>query len=159
MTRAAALLVGAGIACALAGAASPASDRVGAARFTCLATPVHGDIVRAGPFTGGIDTDYDVVNGRFRLHVGAWRDRSIGLSQKIPWFLPSKYRVGVYLVIRGRRLAPPRGSFTLRLPEAGSLDPKEPVFPSTLGPPKAGCWRFTFQTRLVQGRLIVRVTR
>jgi hypothetical protein len=159
MTRAAALLVGAGIACALAGAASPASDRVGASRLTCLATPVHGDVVRAGPFTGAIDTDYDVVNGRFRLHVGAWRDRSIGLSQKIPWFLPSKYRVGVYLVIRGRRLAPAGGSFTSRLPEAGSLDPKEHVFPSTPSPPKPGCWRFTFQTRLVQGRLTVRVDR
>jgi hypothetical protein len=81
------------------------------------------------------------------------------LSQKIPWFLPSKYRVGVYLVIRGRRLAPAGGSFTSRLPEAGSLDPKEHVFPSTPSPPKPGCWRFTFQTRLVQGRLTVRVDR
>jgi hypothetical protein len=158
MTRAVALLVGAGIACALAGAASPASDRVGASRFTCLATFVRGDVVRAGPFTGGIDPDYDVVNGRFRLHVGPWRDRSIGLTQKIPWFLPGKYRVGVYLVIRGKRLAPAGGSFTWRLPEAGSLDSQH-VFPSIPSPPKPGCWRFSFQTRLVQGRLLVRVTR
>jgi hypothetical protein len=159
MTRMAAVLLGAGMACALAGAASSASDRAGAPSYTCLATPVRGDLVHAGPFAGGIDPDYDVANGRFRLHVGAWRDRSIGLSQKIPWFLPGKYRVGVYLVISGRRLAPAGGSFTLRLPEAGSLDPSEHVFPSNLSPPKAGCWRLSFQTRLVQGRLTVRVDR
>ena len=81
------------------------------------------------------------------------------LSQKIPWFLPGTYRVGVYLVIRGRRLAPRRGSFTLRLPEAGSLDPSEHAFPSNLSPPKAGCWRLSFEIRLVQGRLTVRVDR
>jgi hypothetical protein len=159
MTRAAALLVGAGMACALAGAASPAPDRANGSRFTCMATPVRGLYVHARPFSGAISPDYDVVNGRFRLHVGPWRDRSIGLTQKIPWFLPAKYRVGVYLVIRGRRLAPAGGSFTLRLPEAGSLDPNEHVFPSNVSPPKPGCWRLTFQTRLVQGRLIARVTR
>jgi hypothetical protein len=159
MTRAAALLVGAGMACALAGAASSTPDRAGVSSFSCRATPVRGQFVHAGPFAGAISPDYDVVNGRFRLHVGPWRDRAIGLTQKIPWFLPSKYRVGVYLVIRGRRLAPAGGSFTLRLPEAGSLDPKEHVFPSTVSPPKAGCWQLSFQTRLVQGRLIARVTR
>jgi len=159
VTRAAALLVGAGLACGLAGAASPAPDPVNGSRFTCMATPVRGLYVHAGPFSGAISPDYDVVDGRFRLHVGAWRDRSIGLTQKIPWFLPAKYRVGVYLVIRGRRLAPAGGSFTLRLPEAGSLDPNEHVFPSNVSPPKPGCWRLTFQTRLVQGRLIARVTR
>jgi hypothetical protein len=157
MTRAAALLVGAGVAYALAGATSSASDP-GASSFTCTATPVRGQFVHAGPFAGAISPDYDVVNGRFRLHVGGWRDRSIGLTQKIPWFLPARYRVGVYLVIRGLRLAPAGGSFTLRLPEAGSLDPKEHVFPSNVSPPKAGCWRLTFRTRLVQGRLTARVT-
>jgi hypothetical protein len=159
MTRGVALLVAVGVACALAGAASPAPDRVDASRFTCLATPVNGGVVRAGPFTGGIDPDYDIVNGRFRLHVGPWRDRSTGLTQKIPWFLPGKYRVGAFLFIRGTRLSPGDGSFTWRLPEAGSPDPRQHVFPSTPSPPKAGCWRFSFQTRLVQGRLIVRVTR
>jgi hypothetical protein len=159
MTRAAALLVGAGIACVLAGAASSASDRTRASSFTCTATPVRGLYVHAGPFSGAIDPDYDIVDGRFRLHVGAWRDQSTGETQKIPWFLPSRYRVGVYLVIRGTRLAPAGGSFTARLPEAGSLDPSEHVFPSTLKPSKPGCWRLSFQTRLVQGRLIARVTR
>jgi hypothetical protein len=159
MTRVVALLLGAGIACALAGAASSASDRTGASSFTCLATPVRGLYVHAGPFAGGIDPDYDIVNGRFRLHVGPWRDRSTGLTQKIPWFLPGKYRVGAFLFIRGKRLSPGDGSFTWRLPEAGSPDSRQHVFPSTPSPPKAGCWRFSFQTRLVQGRLIVRVTR
>jgi hypothetical protein len=159
MTRAAALLVGAGIACAVAGAASPAPDRANRSRFTCMATPVRGLYVHARPFSGAISPDYDVVNGRFRLHVGPWRDRSIGLTQKIPWFLPGKYRVGAFLFIRGKRLSPAGGSFTWRLPEAGSLDPRQHVFPSTPSPPKPGCWRFSFQTRLVQGRLFVRVTR
>jgi hypothetical protein len=158
MTRAVALLLGAGLACALAGAASSASDRAGSSNFTCMATLVHGDVVRAGPFAGGIYPKYDVVNGRFRLHVGPWRDRSIGLSQKIPWFLPGKYQVGPFLVVKGRRLAPAGGSFTVRLQEGG-IGPSQHVFPSNLSPPKPGCWRLSFQTRLVQGRLIVRVTR
>jgi hypothetical protein len=159
MTRAVALLVGAGIACVVAGAASSAPDRARSSSFTCLATSVSGQYVHAGPFAGAITPDYDIVNGRFRLHVGGWRDRSTGLTQKIPWFLPSRYRVGVYLVIRGTRLAPAAGSFTARLPEAGSPDPGEHVFPSILKPPKPGCWRLSFQTRLVKGRLIARVTR
>ena len=159
MTRVAALLFGAGLACMLVGAASSASQRREARSLTCLATPIRGLYVHAGPFAGGIDPDYDIVNGRFRLHVGAWRDRSIGLTQKIPWFLPGKYRVGAFLVIRGTRLAPAAGSFTVRLPEAGSLDPSQHVFPSTLKPPKPGCWRLSFQSRLVQGRLVARVTR
>jgi hypothetical protein len=159
MSRTLALLVGIGLASALAAAASSKSGHAGASAFACPATPVRGDYVHAGPFAGGIDRDYDIVNGGFRLHVGAWRNRSIGLTQKIPWFLPGKYRVGVYLVVRGRRLAPTRGTFTVKLPEAGSLDPKQHVFPSTLSPPGAGCWRLSFQTRLVQGRLTVRVTR
>jgi hypothetical protein len=159
MTRAVALLVGAGIACVLSGAASSASDRARSSSFTCLATSVRGEYVHAGPFAGAVTPEYDVVNGRFRLHVGAWRDRSTGLTQKIPWFLPGKYRVGVYLVVHGTRLAPAGGSFTARLPEAGSLDPSQHVFPSILKPPKPGCWCLSFKTRLVQGRLIVRVTR
>jgi hypothetical protein len=159
MTRVVALLVGAGVACALAGAASSRPDRATNASFTCAATPVQGQYVHAGPFAGAITPDYDIVNGRFRLHVGPWRDRSTGLTQKIPWFLPARYRVGVYLVIRGRRLAPAGGSFTARLPEAGSPDAGQHVFPSTLAPPKPGCWRLSFETRLVRGRLFARVTR
>ena len=155
MRRTLAVLIGAGIACGLAGAASPASRHVAA----CLATRVQGDAVHAGPFTGLIYPRYDVLNGRFRLHVGAFRDRATGLSQKIPWFLPAKYQVGPFLVIRGRRIAPAGGSFKVSLQEAGSSDPSQHVFPSALSPPKAGCWRLSFQTRLVQGRLVVRVTR
>jgi hypothetical protein len=158
MTRVTALLLGGGLACVLAGAASSASDRRDASSYTCRATPVHGVYVHAGPFAGAIYPKYDVVNGSFMLHVGPWRDRSIGLSQKIPWFLPGKYRVGVFLVVRGTRLAPAGGSFAVRLPEGGA-DPSQHVFPSNLSPPKLGCWRLSFQTRLVQGRLIVRVTR
>jgi hypothetical protein len=159
MSRTLSVLLGFGLATGLAAAASSKSGRAAGSAFACQATQVRGDYVHAGPFAGGIDRDYDIVNGGFRLHVGPWRNRSIGLTQKIPWFLPGKYRVGVYLVVRGRRLAPTRGAFTVRLPEAGGPDPKQHVFPSTLSPPGAGCWRLTFQTGLVQGRLTVRVTR
>jgi hypothetical protein len=158
MARAVALLIGVAIAAGVTGAASSEAGRASESSLPCLATPVRGDYVHAGPFAGGIDPDYDILKGRFRLHVGPWRNRSIGLTQKIPWFLPGKYRVGVYLIVRGRRLAPAGGSFTVRLPEGGT-EPSQHVFPSTLSPPKAGCWRLSFRTRLVQGRLTVRVTR
>jgi hypothetical protein len=127
------------------------------AKLRCLAKRVDGDKVHAGPFTGFVARQYDVVDGRFRLRVGAYRDRATGLSQKIPWFLPHSYRVGTFLVIHGRRLAPPGGAFTQRFAEAGSPDADQHVFPSTLRPPSAGCWRLTFRTRYVRGYLVVRV--
>ena len=171
MGRVLAILIGAGVACALAGAASsttrdvrqrPGYSRVivSGASLRCLAKRVDGDKVHAGPFTGLIDPDYDVVGGRFRLHVGAYRDRATGLSQKIPWFLPRAYRVGVFLVVHGRRLAPGPGAFTQRFPEAGSSDPTDPhVFPSVLRPPRPGCWRLTFWTGRAAGSLLVRIDR
>ena len=81
------------------------------ASATCLATPVHGDAVRAGPFTGYIVPQYDVVNGRFRLHVGAYRNRATGLSQKIPWFVPRSVPVKGSLVVVGRRLGSVKRTF------------------------------------------------
>jgi hypothetical protein len=63
------------------------------ASAACLATPVHGNVVRAGPFVGYVVPLYDVVNGRFRLHVGEYRNPATGLSQKIPWFIPRRYPV------------------------------------------------------------------
>jgi hypothetical protein len=168
MGRALAVLIGAGVACALAGAASSTTRdlRQGAgygrvivsdASLRCLAKRVDGDKVHAGPFTGLIDPDYDVVGGRFRLHVGAYRDRATGLAQKIPWFLPSSYRVGVFMVVHGRRLAPRPGAFTQRFPEAGSSDPDQHVFPSVLRPPRPGCWRLTFSSGRATGSLLVRI--
>jgi hypothetical protein len=129
------------------------------ANLRCLAARVEGDRVHAGPFTGFVSPPYDVVDGRFRLRVGAFRDRATGLSQKIPWFLPRSYRVGAFLVVDGRRLAPPGPAFTQRLAEAGSPDPDQHVFPSILRPPSAGCWRLAFRTRFVRGYLIVQVDR
>ena len=127
------------------------------AKLRCLARRVEGIRVHAGPFTGLVDSRFDAVDGRFRLHVGPYRDRSTGLTQKIPWFLPRSYRVGPFLDIHGRRLAPPGGAFTQRLAEAGSPDSKQHVFPSTLHPPSAGCWKLAFRTRFVRGHLVVRV--
>ena len=127
------------------------------AKLRCLAKTVDGDKVRAGPFTGFIAPQYDVVDGRFRLHVGGFRDRATGLSQKIPWYLPHSYRVGTFLFVHGQRLSPPGAAFTQRLAEGGSPDPAQHVFPSILRPPSAGCWRLSFRTRYVRGYLVVRV--
>jgi hypothetical protein len=160
MRRALAVIIGAGVACALAGAASSTTRGVSDGTFRCLATRVDGAKVHAGPFTGLIDPDYDVVDGRFRLHVGVYRDRGTGLYQKVLWSLPLSYRVGPALVVHGRRLAPPRGTFTQRLAEAGSPStPDKHYFPSTMRPPRAGCWRLSFTTGVVRGYLTVRVDR
>jgi hypothetical protein len=68
------------------GAAAFVSTADGSGRSQCAATPVRGNVVKAGVFTGYIAPRYDVVGGRFRLHVGEYRDSAIGLSQKIPWY-------------------------------------------------------------------------
>lgn len=47
----------------------------------CLATPVQGPNVKAPPFTGRVAPEYDVVDGRFALHVGPLRDPVTELSQ------------------------------------------------------------------------------
>ena len=126
------------------------------ASVACLATPVHGDVVRAGPFTGYIVPQYDVVKGRFRLHVGAYRNPSTGLSQKIPWFVPLRYRVGGSLVITGRRLGTATRTFRQEFQRAGSSStPDKYVFPSSLSPPSAGCWRLTLRSGSARGTLTV----
>ena len=75
-------------------------------QWRCVSAPVTGEIVRADPFVGYVVPRYDVVGGRFRLHVGVYRDRASGLSQKIPWFVPVKSGVGSDLTISFKRLAP-----------------------------------------------------
>jgi hypothetical protein len=127
------------------------------ASVACLATPVHGDVVRAGPFVGGIAPQYDVVNGRFRLHVGEYRDPAIGLSQKIPWFIARSYAVGPTLVVRGRRVGSRRGRFKNILQQT-SADSRNWVYPSSFSPPSAGCWRLRFQSGHVRGALTVLVS-
>jgi hypothetical protein len=69
----------------------------------CLAAPVHGGVVRAGPFVGYITQDYDVINGRFRLHVGDYRNAATGLTQKIPWFISRRYGVAATALVVGQR--------------------------------------------------------
>jgi hypothetical protein len=122
----------------------------------CLATPVQGDQVRVGPFVGYIVHAHDVVDGRFRLHVGAYRNRATALSQRIPWFLPGTYRVSSVLRVTGRRVGRRRRTFTETFAEtfAGNR-PDRHVFPSNIEPPAAGCWRLTFRTGRVTGRLTV----
>jgi hypothetical protein len=129
------------------------------ATAACLATPVQGDVVRAGPFTGGISRQYDVVDGRFRLHVGDYRDEVTGLSQKIPWFVPRRSRVGGSVLVVGRRLGSTRRIFKDVLHEAWSpSDPDQRVFPSSFSPPSAGCLRLTFTSRRVKATLTVLVS-
>jgi len=121
------------------------------------ATRVDGSKVRAGPFVGLIFPEYDVVNGRFRLHVGPHRDRTAGLSQKILWRITRKADVGRRLRIRARRLPPlsPR-TFRDKLRRAGG-DEKRWNFPSIIKPPAEGCWRLRFTSGSTTGRLVVLV--
>ena len=129
------------------------------ASAACLATPVHGNVVRAGPFVGYIVPQYDVVNGRFRLHVGEYRNPATGLSQKIPWFISRRYPLRGSLVVVGRRLGSVRGRFKNVLHQSWSpRDPNRWVFPSSFSPPSPGCWRLTFQSGRVTGKLTVLVS-
>jgi hypothetical protein len=124
----------------------------------CAATRVHGEAVRAGPFTGYIVPDYDVVDGRFRLRVGTYRDRETGLSQKIPWFSRAGAPVARRLRVRGTRLGPDTRHFTQVLRRAVNGGSRgRSVFPSVLNPPAEGCWRLRLTSGRATGRLTVLV--
>jgi hypothetical protein len=117
----------------------------------CLATPVHGDRVRAGPFVGLIAPGYDVVGGRFRLHVGGYRVPG-GLTQKIARFVSPRARFGDVLVVTGRRIDGRAGAFRQTFARAFSPDaPNLKVFPSIIRPRTSGCWRLTFRSGRVVG--------
>jgi heat shock protein HslJ len=121
------------------------------------ATRVDGSEVRAGPFVGLIHPEYDVVNGRFRLHVGPYRDRTVGLSQKILWRVSRQADVGRRLRIHARRLSPlSHRTFRRKLRRAGG-DEKQWNFPSIINPPAEGCWRLRFTSGNTTGRLVVLV--
>lgn len=132
----------------------PVSTLVAAA---CLATPVSGNRVVAPPFKGGIAPQYDVVGGRFALHVGGVRDRRTGLSQKILWVLPARYRksAGPGLAVTGRLNGIVR--FRQWFPGAGVPGDPALYFPSNIAPPTAGCWTLTLTTGQLKARLIVLV--
>lgn len=124
----------------------------------CLATPVQVDRVHAGPFVGYIAPGYDVVGGRFRLHVGGYRVPG-RLTQKIPWFVPHRYRVGDSLVVTGRRITASPRKFTQTFRQAlSSSTPGQYVFPSIIAPPTAGCWQLTFRSGEVSGTLTALVS-
>ncbi|MFL5964262.1 MAG: hypothetical protein ACJ757_15370 [Gaiellaceae bacterium] len=115
-----------------------------------MAAPVQqqsngGLVVKAGPLVGGV-TSYDRVAGRFSLRVGPNRTRN-GLSQKIPWFPEPGTPIGDTLVVSGRALSLPRTrSFTQTFPAAQEVGGGRKMFPTTIAPPSAGCWLFTFTT-------------
>lgn len=125
----------------------------------CPATPVDGDYVRAGPFTGAITRPYDVLDGRFRLRVGGYRDRSTGLTQKIAWSVSRRADVGSRLLVVARRLPPlPARRFTTTLGRTYATgDARRWFFPSILEPPAEGCWRLRFSSGRVVGDLVVLV--
>jgi hypothetical protein len=127
------------------------------ASAACLATPVHGNIVKAGRIGAYISPGYDVVDGRLSLHVGPKRVKR-GLNQKILWFVSRRFRVGPELVLTGHRLSPRPATFMQRFPEAfSSSSPNLHVFPSIVAPPKTGCWRFTLRTAPLSDTLTVLV--
>jgi hypothetical protein len=126
---------------------------------TCAATPVDGDSVRAGPLKGLIAPQYDVIDGRFRLHVGSYRDRTAGLSQKIPWFMRRGASGGRTLRLTGTRLGPRRRTFSQVFRRAGGGGAnRRAVYPSIIAPPAAGCWRLKFTSGKVTTRLTVLVS-
>jgi hypothetical protein len=125
------------------------------ASTACLATPVHGSTVNASPFTGRIYPEYDVVDGRFALHVGPFRDVDAKTSQKILWVLPPRFRskVGAQLAFTGRL----NGAVQYRYRAAGTTSGNDSnfYFPSNLAPPNAGCWTMTLTTGRLKAQLVV----
>jgi hypothetical protein len=107
-----------------------------------------------------ITRQYDVVDGRFRLHVGGYRDKAIGLTQKIPWFVPMRAGTVRRLLVTGTRLSPSRRTFRQGLARAGYPGQEQErryVYPSNISPPAAGCWRLRFQSGRVDARVVVLV--
>jgi hypothetical protein len=128
----------------------------------CPATPVdvEAERVRIGPFRGELAGRYDIVDGRFRLHVGSYRDLETGLTQKIPWFAPRSSDVGERLTITGRRLYRRARPFTQRFGRAGTSSSTDPyVYPSIIRMPAPGCWRLTFRSGEVTAKATVLATR
>ena len=126
----------------------------------CGAARVERDgrdtVVRAGPFTGVLMREYDVVDGRFSLHVGGYRIGN-GLSSKIAWELPPRTPVAESLVVTGRRITRPSRTFRQEFALASADGIDYPFFPSIISPPTAGCWRLTFTSGKTRGALTVLV--
>jgi len=123
----------------------------------CPAARVDGNLVHAGAITGGIDPYTDVVDGRFRLHVGEIRDAATQTYQKILWWAPVNRRIGGELVMRGRTLYGPKRTFVQKFQYAGTDDQTRRYFPSTVVPPSAGCWKLTLSTGKLRNSLVARV--
>jgi hypothetical protein len=123
----------------------------------CDATAVDGAYVRAGRFTGAITPEYDVLNGRFRLRVGGYRDKTTGLTQKIAWSVSRRADVGRRLRIDAKRLPPLTAlTFHQKLRRTSAMgDRKRWFFPSIVRPPAEGCWRLRFRSGRTSGSLIV----
>jgi hypothetical protein len=156
MKRTLGCLLLAALALVLGGTASSLGAH-GTGGAACVASPVDGSVVHAGVITGGIDPYTDVVDGRFRLRVGPWRDRATGLTQKILWWAPSSRRAGGVLVVRGRTILGRKKTFVQRLFEAGTEDQSRRYYPSIIKPPSAGCWRLTLKTGRLRNALTARV--
>lgn len=127
----------------------------------CAATSVAGghvradgsvapSFVRAGPFRGYVSPSYDIVEGRFRLHVGPFRDKARGLSQKIPWFVNRSAGAVKSLTIVGTRLTPrPRRTFKQLFRSSSRT-----FFATTISPPFPGCWRLQLGSGAANGSLV-----
>jgi hypothetical protein len=139
------------VACARAAATTGTTSQLAA--MACRATPVHGNLVKAGPFTGHMVPEHDVVGGRFSLRVGGYRTET--LTSKIPWYVPFRYKVGDSVVITGRRLHPSARSFRQEEARALTAGNQGWVFPSIIDPPSTGCWRLTFRSGNASGTLTV----
>jgi hypothetical protein len=139
----------------VASAASPREERSHAT--ACLASRVDDGRVHAGAITGLIDPFTDVVDGRFRLRVGPYRDIATGLTQKILWTVPAARRASWRFVVRGRTISGPRRVFVQRFVQASADDQTLRYYPSIIKPPSVGCWRLTIMTGKLRNALVVRV--
>jgi len=95
--------------------------------------------------------------GSLRAPRRGVRDRRTGLSQKILWVLPARYRKseGPELAVTGRLNGIVR--FRQWFPGAGVPGDPALYFPSNIAPPTAGCWTLTLTTGQLKARLIVLV--
>ena len=163
---------------ALAGAAGATISRPASALVACPAARVHhepneqlGDLsgsrwIATSPRSAGIIGQLwggEETDGRVTVYAGG-ENPIYDTAEKVLWIVDAAKRVGSALrIVGGRvrvtrqgRVRPTRGSFRLTLHEASSEQTPGHLFPSIIGPPRAGCWRLTLRSGRLSARVIIR---
>jgi hypothetical protein len=87
----------------------------------------------------------EVVDGRFAVYTGGVNPGTRS-NEKIVWILPQRKRVGLRLVISGRKDGSTTVTYRRRLGEASSEQTPGHLYPSILDLPVPGCWKLTLRT-------------